>query len=70
LKRLEKKGYVTRARSADDERIVIVTVTDCGMALREKLADIPSQVGGCIDLAPEEASELYRLLYKLLKNGK
>lgn len=36
LKRLEAIGYLRRDRSADDERQPAVTLTDEGMALREK----------------------------------
>ena len=67
LKSLEKKGYVSRARSKNDERVLIVTVTDEGMALRDKVVDIPAKVGACINIEKEEAVELYRLLYKILE---
>ena len=35
LKNLEAKGYVRRHRSLDDERVLLVDVTDEGMQLRE-----------------------------------
>ena len=44
----------------------MVGLTEKGAELKEKAADIPCQVGGCIALGPEETAELYRLLYKLL----
>ena len=66
LKSLEGKGYVTRRRSAEDERVLIATLTDAGAALQEAAAHIPAQIGGCIRLEPEEAVMLYHLLYKLL----
>ena len=47
--------------------MLIAEITDEGMALREKAADIPEKVGGCIKLEAQEAAELYRLLYKLLE---
>lgn len=67
LKTLEKKGYVTRERSKEDERVLIVTITDEGMHLREKAIEVPAQMGQCVNLTTEEAKELYRLLYKLLE---
>ena len=66
IKRLKAKGFVTTERLPEDERIVIVTITDEGMALRDKALSVPSQMTSCISLEPEEAIELYRLLYKVL----
>lgn len=66
LKTLEKKGYVTRNRSEEDERVLIVSITDEGMNLREKAVEVPMKVGSCIGIEPEEAKTLYRLLYKVL----
>lgn len=67
LKSMEAKGLIRRFRSSEDERVLIAEITDEGVALREKAADIPEKVGGCIKLEAQEAAELYRLLYKLLE---
>ncbi|MBP5600351.1 MAG: MarR family transcriptional regulator [Lachnospiraceae bacterium] len=67
LKTLEKKGLVTRARSKEDERNLVVSVTDEGMALRDKALEVPRQVAGCIQLEEADAKELYVLLHKLMK---
>ena len=66
IKRLKAKGFVTTERLPEDERIVIVTITDEGMVLRDKALSVPKQMTSCISLEPEEAIELYRLLYKVL----
>ena len=66
LKTLEKKGLVTRARSKEDERNLVVSVTDEGMALRDKALEVPRQVAGCIQLEEADAKELYVLLHKLM----
>ncbi len=66
LKNMESKGFVRRVRSREDERMLIVTLTDEGRALKERAKSVPAQVGSCIRLTPEEAKTLYRLLYKLL----
>lgn len=68
LKKLEAKGYLTRCRSKEDERNLDVRITEAGEALKEKAAHIPYQIGECVSLSPEEASQLYTLLYKLLGN--
>ena len=62
LKKMEQAGYVERRRSQEDERVVVITLTEAGRALQEKAKDIPAQVAGCIDLSPEKAQTLYALL--------
>ena len=66
LKSLEAKGLVKRYRSSQDERVLIVEITDKGEELREKAAGIPAEVGKCIRLEKGEAAELYQMLYKIL----
>ena len=66
LKKLEEKGFLTRRRSETDERDVIVTITESGEALKEKAVHIPARLGGCVDLEPRKAKELYDLLYEVL----
>ena len=70
LKKMEKAGYVKRQRSREDERVVVITLTEAGRALREKAKDVPAKVAGCLDLPPEKAQTLYGLLYELLENQK
>lgn len=70
LKSLEAKGYVTRKRSTTDERSVTVKPTDVGEQIKEKAAEIPSKVAGCVGLEPSEAKQLYGLLYKILNTDK
>ena len=66
LKTLEKKELVTRVRSKEDERFLVVSITDKGMKLREKAVDIPAKIGGCVQLSKEDAVQFYATLRKLL----
>lgn len=66
LKNLEKKGLVTRERSKEDERFLVVRVTDEGMELREKALDIPAKIGGCVCIEEQEAIQLFTIVRKLL----
>lgn len=66
LKKLEQKGYVKRSRSKDDERNLIITLTDKGLELKKQACKIPAQMGQCVKLSPEESEQLYKLLYKIL----
>jgi DNA-binding MarR family transcriptional regulator len=66
LKKLEQKGWVKRSRTKEDERVLNVTLTENGEALKEKAVQIPERMGECMKLEPEEAEILYKTLYKLL----
>ncbi len=66
LKALEKKEYITRNRSSEDERVLIVEITEKGEALKKQALKVPERMAGCVSLEPEEAMELYRILYKIL----
>ena len=70
LKKMEQAGYIERNRSTDDDRVVIITLTEQGRELQEKAKEIPGNVGGCIDLPIEKARELHDLLHELLENQK
>lgn len=66
LKSLEQKGFVTRNRSEQDERSVIVKITESGEKLKESAREIPLKVASCVGLDIKEAQDLYKLLYKIL----
>ena len=66
LKKMELQGWVTRNRDLKDERNVIVTLTEEGEKLKAAAAHIPLEMSKCISLSPQEAKQLYGLLYKVL----
>lgn len=66
LKKLEIKGLLTRKRSAQDERSLIVRLTPAGEALRERAVQVPEKMASCVKLPQKDAVELYRILYQLL----
>lgn len=66
LKSLETKGYVYRSRSTEDERVLMVEITEKGEDLREQAISVPESVAKCVKLDPDEALKLYELLYKIL----
>ena len=68
LKKMEQAGFLVRQRSAQDERIVKINLTEQGRGLQEQAKDIPQKVFGCVDLPPEKAKQLYNLLYELLNH--
>lgn len=70
LKKLEEKGYISRTRSKEDERNLIISITDAGKALKKRAAGIPAKMTSCVDMDPADAEQLYSLLYKLLEKLK
>ena len=67
LKKLEKKGYIKRVRSKEDERNLVISLTEKGEALKDEALSVPENVKKCVNLSEEESIELYTLLRKMLK---
>lgn len=67
LKKLEAKGYISRTRCKEDERNLIIQITDKGDALKEKAATIPATMKEkWVNISKEETKTMYQALYKLL----
>ena len=66
LKKLEQKGYVTRQKDSEDERRLLIALTDSGVKLREKALCVPTAIAQEFHLTQEEATSLYTILYKIL----
>ena len=68
LKRMEGAGLLTRARDADDERRVIVSLSAAGRALRRKAERLPLTVAGATGCDLNQISELTAQLQRLREN--
>ena len=68
LKKLELKGFLKRKRSRNDERVVMVTLSEEGHALRKKAIDVHKKLVASTQevFTVHEAAELRKLLNKLL----
>ena len=64
---LKEKGYIVKERAKIDERITEVSLTEEGLALKERAVEVPEKIARCVALSKDEARTLYSLLYKLLK---
>ncbi|GAA4482589.1 MarR family transcriptional regulator [Rhodococcus olei] len=62
LKRLEASGLITRTRSAEDERALVVDLTDAGRALRTDAERIPPAVVEALGVGLPQLEELHRVL--------
>lgn len=70
LKKLADKGYIKKSKNKDDERNLVITLTEEGEKLQDKALGVPECIAREFHLTQEEASELYRVLYKLLDEEK
>jgi len=66
LKRLEGLGYVARRRSVDDERVLEITATDAGRALREQAETIPPRIVEQLGMSLDELEMLRRSLHRVI----
>lgn len=58
LKRLEEMGFISRTRSKEDERQVIVSLTDEGRGLTDGVIDVQHCAFASLDASLETVSEL------------
>ena len=65
LKRLEGEGLITRKRSASDERVVELRLTDKGRELRQQAESIPACILATSGLSLEELGKLKEELVDL-----
>lgn len=65
LKRLEKAGLVTRTRSAEDERSVVVGLTEAGVALRTRAQALPAKFARASCLTGQQTDVLREALVQL-----
>jgi transcriptional regulator, MarR family len=68
LKRMEVKELLTRTRSTQDERTVLISLTEKGKKLQTKAKKIPMQLKEETPLSDEELETLKTLVNKLLNH--
>lgn len=68
LKRLEAEGLLSRTRSKDDERVVIVELTPQGRALRDQAESVPMNIVKASCHSSAELRALQASLLSLRKN--
>jgi len=66
LKRLESKGFITRKRKKEDERVVEVFLDEAGRQLQQKACEIPEKIQEKLGIQPEELLHLKDTVLKIL----
>lgn len=67
LKKMEKQGFVKRKRNPQDERQVLIYLTNQGKAMKDQVIEIPQKIGSCFPIKKNQAKELYDILYTILE---
>ncbi|HEY2674449.1 MAG TPA: MarR family transcriptional regulator [Rugosimonospora sp.] len=65
LKRMESAGLVRRVRRPEDERSVLVSLTEVGTALRGRVASVPATVAQAAGLGENDVGDLRERLVEL-----
>lgn len=66
LKRLEQKGIISRKRSSEDERVVIISLTDEGVTLLDQGICVPERITNALNISEEDLMELKSITDKIL----
>ena len=69
LKRMEANGLITRTRSADDERQVLIDLTAAGADLRERARAVPEQLYTATGIDAETLAALRRTCQALIEES-
>lgn len=68
LKKMEENGLLHRNRSKEDERKVVINLTEKGIELKKEALKIPSSILCGTGLSKEEALNLKKDITKLLRH--
>lgn len=66
LKKLQSMDLIDKYRDKNDDRVVIVEVSEKGRELKDKITDVPEQMYCRLGSKVEDAIQLKKLLDKLL----
>ena len=66
LKKIESMGLIKRYRDVNDDRVVIVELTEQGRLLKDEVTEVPNEMSCKINMPIERAIELKKSLDELL----
>lgn len=66
LKKMEERNLVTRQRQKEDERVVLISLTEAGENLKEKAAEIPEEIKCSLQLSYQELDQMRTLAKGML----
>lgn len=68
LKKIESMGLIKRYRDVNDDRVVIVELTQQGRLLKDQVTEVPREMACKINMTMERALELKKDLDELLNS--
>ena len=68
LKKIESMGLITRYRDTNDDRVVIVELTEKGRILKDEVLEVPGEVACKVKLPMEKLINIKKSLDELLEN--
>ena len=68
LKKIESMGLVIRHRDVNDDRVVIVELTEKGRLLKDDITEVPHEMACKLDMPKEELVQLKKQLDVMLKS--
>ncbi|MCU1409198.1 MAG: MarR family transcriptional regulator [Microbacteriaceae bacterium] len=66
LKRLEASGLVARNRATDDERVLLISLTEAGIALRAEAESVPPRIIDKLGMSLAELDVLRTSLWRVI----
>jgi DNA-binding MarR family transcriptional regulator len=66
LKRLEQQGFIHRQRAGQDERMVLVYLSEAGVALQDACSEIPEKLAAKLGVSRDSLLSLKTLLEEIL----
>lgn len=70
LKRLEQAGLVDRTRSTSDERVVEVTATERGLALRDEALAVPTTMLSRLGMDEQDLHRVNAVLHEVIASAR
>ena len=67
LKKMKDKGLLSKARSTEDERTVIIQLSSEGKKLKQRAESIPLQLVESMNLTIDELKLMREFMWKFLK---
>ena len=67
LKKMEAKGFISRTKSTEDGRNLIIETTKAGNRLKERAAEIPLKLQAVTQLPEGDIMEFRRIVHHMLK---
>ena len=67
LKKIESMGLIKRYRDVNDDRVVIVELTEQGRLMKDQVTEVPREMACKINMSMEDLLDLKRKLDNLLK---